>query len=79
MICIFSHLIAKGHVKCWSVRGHDRFISCYLSATVPSVYFHTVEIDIKPQRKILANWFRGSYGLCSLILAALLLAMGALL
>jgi len=23
--CIFLHLISKGHVKRWSVRGHDRF------------------------------------------------------
>jgi len=65
-ICIFSHLIARGHVKGWSVRGHDRFISCYLSPTVPSVYFHTVLIDIKRQRKISASWFRGVYGLRSL-------------
>jgi len=53
--CIFSRLIAKGHVKRWSMREHDRFISYYLSPTVSSVYFHTVEIDIKRQRKTLAN------------------------
>jgi len=43
--CTFSHLIAKGHVKRCLLRGHDRFTSCYLSLTFPSVYFRTVEID----------------------------------
>ena len=57
--CIFSLLIAQGHAKRWLIRGHNRFINCYVSPTVSSVYFHTNETDIKRQRKILASWFRG--------------------
>jgi len=54
------------------VREHDRFISRYVTPNVPSVYFRTVEIDIKRQRKILASLFRGVMASSGLILAALL-------
>jgi len=56
------------------MRGRNRFSSWYLSPTVSSVYFHTVEIYIKRKRKILASWFREEpWPLRSLILAKLLL------
>jgi len=41
----------------------------YMSPTVLSVCFRTVEIDIKRQRKILTNFFGGGYGLFGLILS----------
>jgi len=68
--CIFLYLLAKVHIKCCSVRKHNRFTSRYFSLTVASVYFQTVEINIKHQRKILASLFQG--GGHGLILAALL-------
>ena len=52
---IVSYPIAKSHVKPSSVREHD--------ATVPTVCFRTVEIDVKDQRKILISFFRGPWPL----------------
>ena len=41
---IFSHLIAKGHVKCCLLRDHDRFTSDYLSRLLLPFIFEQLKL-----------------------------------
>jgi len=73
---LYSRIIAsncKRSRKRCSRREHDRFTSRYLSPTVPSIDFWTIEIGTKHQRKSFSKFvLGGGHGLFGLILAALL-------